>query len=76
MVTVIKVIDCFGVGYHGLFFEVSDKSVADLWGDQVGERETAEEYALCAEDHESHEWAWLGEFEEGEKMHTFVVCLL
>jgi hypothetical protein len=75
-VTVVEICDCFRVGYYSLFFEVSDESVADLWGDHIGQGETTEEYELCAEDHESHEWAWLGEFEEGEEMHAFVVGLL
>lgn len=41
--------------------------------EEVGGEEAVEEDALGAEDHDAHEGAGLGYFEEGEEVHTFVV---
>lgn len=72
-VAVVEIIDRLGVGDHGLFFEVPNEPMADLRGDHVGQREAAEEYALCAEDHEPHQGTWFGELEECEQVHALVV---
>lgn len=47
--------------------------MADLGRDKVCDGEAAEEDALSAEDHESHEWARFCELEEGQEVHSLVV---
>lgn len=61
------------VRHHGLFLEIADEAVAGLGGDKVGEEEGVEIHALRAEDEDAHERAGLGELEEGEEVHAFVV---
>ena len=73
-ISVVKVLYGLGVCNHGFFFEVPDEAVADAWGEEVGEEKCAEEDTLGSEDHCSHLPAWVGELEEGEEVHAFVVC--
>lgn len=73
-VSVVKVLYGLGVCDDGFFFEVPDEAVADARGDEVSEEECAKEDALGSEDHCSHLPAWVGELEEGEEVHAFVVC--
>lgn len=73
-VSVIKILYGLGVCNHGFFFKVPDEAMADAWGEEVGEEECAEEDALGSEDHCPHLPAWVGEFEEGEEVHAFIVC--
>lgn len=69
-----NLVDGPGVSDDSFFFEVRDEAVADAGGDKVGEEEAVEEDALGSEDHETHEEAGFGEFQEGEEMHAFVLC--
>lgn len=61
-----------GVGDDRFFFEVADEAVTGARRDQVGDEEAVEEDALGPKDHQTHEPAWFGEFEEGQQVHTFV----
>ena len=73
-VSVVEILYGLGVCDHGFFFEVPDEAVANARGEEVGEEEGAEEDALGSEDHCPHLPAWVGEFEEGQEVHAFVVC--
>ena len=59
-------LDGAGVGDDGLFLQVPDKAVTDAWGDQVGDEEAVEEYALGAQDHQTHEPARFRQFQESK----------
>lgn len=53
--TSIQVLDLAGIGEDGFLFEMSDETMAGFGGDEVGDEEGVEEYALSAQNHYFHE---------------------
>lgn len=54
-VTSVQVLDLAGIGEDGFLFEMSDETMAGFGGDEVGDEEGVEEYALSAQNHDFHE---------------------
>lgn len=75
-VTVLDLLDATGVGMDGLLFKISDKSVDNLGGDEVGDEKTVEEDALGSNDHHLHEPTRLAHLHECQEVHPLVVALL
>lgn len=53
--TSVQVLDLAGIGEDGFLFEMSDEAMAGFGGDEVGDEEGVEEYALRAQNHDFHE---------------------
>lgn len=53
--TSVQVLDFAGICEDGFLFEMSDETMAGFGGDEVGDEEGVEEYALSTQNHDFHE---------------------
>jgi hypothetical protein len=68
-----NIANCKSICEDSFLFEIADEAMASSRRDEVREEHGVEENALGTENHDLHEPARLGHFEESQKVHALIV---
>jgi hypothetical protein len=72
----VQLVKANGVGINSFLFEITHKSVAEFWSNQIHHEVEVEKNDLRSSNSHSKNDSWISQFEEDEEVQPLVIGLL